>query len=239
MEQNLEVEKFLEGRASPEEIEILRKKIQEDEGFAKMVSSEIELKHGIIYAKRMEIIRKLEKLDEQKEANETRSFSFLKIAAGIALLITAGFSIWYFTSSPKVNETFLAYYEPMANIDLPSNRGDDDFEFLFKTDSVYSLGEYHKTIEYADVVSSNPVYKAYADFIKGLAQIELKEYRDAIESFTEALETISPLVEDIKWYRALCYIQLDDAKNAIADLSDLRGAKYSDRATIILSQLNE
>lgn len=237
MEQNDDIDRFLEGKSSKVEIENLRRKAEEDEAFAKQLFSEIELKHSLRYVNRMTLKEKLEKLDEIEAPKENESFSFFRIAASIILIATAGLSIWYFTLAPKTNEVFLAYYEPIAEIDLPSSRGVDDMELLENASSAYFNGDYKSAVELSKKVSSEPVLKAYANFILGMSQMEMEKFGDAIESFSVALQTISPIQHDIKWYRALCYINLGDNALASTDLNDLVETKYSERADQILRDI--
>jgi len=237
MEQNEDIERFLEGKSSQEEIENLGEKAKKDEELAKLISSEIELKHSVAYANRMSLKRKLEKLDQTKVAKETKSFTFLKIAASIVLFLTAGLSVWYFTSGSKSDETFLAYYKPIKEMDLPSSRGSNDKELLESAYAAYLNGTYDKVVEYSSAVSSGPVSKSYANFILGLAQIEMKEFQAAVESFSTASETISPIEYDIIWYRALCYIQLGEYDQAIIDLNGLVDTKYSERANQVIDKV--
>lgn len=236
MEEFDHIDDFLQGKLEGKALDQFKQRMEEDQEFAQMVRAQMEIKHGVLYANRMNLKRQLENLDE---IHKPSSFRPWNIAASIALFMVLGYSTWQFMTPSDQEKLFLAYYEPIHQIDIPTSRGVEtlDDDLLEKAFMVYQSGNYTHVERYLNEVSDEEVYKPYSDYIRGLTQIELENYEQAIRSLDRVLEAQTPIAEDALWYRGLCFIQLDQTDKAKDAFEQLKDSKYAKSVSKLLEEL--
>lgn len=237
MEQYDEIDNFLEGKLQGEELEKFTEKLNHNKEFAELVSSYVETKHGVMYANRLSIKKKLELLD-QDQPKDKASFRIWKIAASVAVLMILSFTAWYIYTPSNQEQIFIANYQPLSQIEIPTSRTEtEDDDFLKKAFIAYQTKDFEGAETYLNKVSRERTYNSYADFIKGLVQMETKNYKSAIDLFNKSLQVKVPISKDVRWYLGLCYIKLNQTKKARIELERLSNSNYALRVSNILKKL--
>lgn len=233
MEMNDEIDDFLQGKLKGEALETFTKRIEEDEEFGQLVKEQAELKQSIVYSNRLAMKKRLEEIDRKEKSGYV-----FRIAASISLLAVASYLLWINFSTSNSEEVFLAYYEPLSELEVPPSRGNSkDVNLIASAFEHYTNEQYDEVRNILDQTSDQQPFISYANFIRGLIWIGEEKYSKATEVFDLALQIKTPIYEDVLWYRALCYIQLNQIDKAKDDLNMLMNSKYSERAAEIVNRI--
>ena len=78
--------------------------------------------------------------------------------------------------------------------------------------------------------------KSNSLFEEGKEHMHTKKYKDAIKCFTASLK-FNNAYKDAKYYRAICYLDLDNTKKCISELNELieMDPAYNQTTYIVLS----
>lgn len=124
----------------------------------------------------------------------------------------------------------------------------NDAEFYFRRGGAYfAREEFAKTVEDAsraiELHSEGPLVAPY--IARGLAYFQLEQYPKAIADFSEAMKADPRAAADAFFYRALVYINANDALSARADLqaflivTDDPDSNMSQQAKEIIEELDK
>jgi hypothetical protein len=169
--------------------------------------------------------------------------SYLKIAASVLLLITAGYIIHFYSQTTDTLEIFDNQFQPY----IISSERSTSSDMVNVTDSlwretkvVYQNREWIRSKE----LLSNLLKRE--DFLSpDLAKLMLANLA-LIQSDSElALEILDKidhknlaLKYDVSWYKALSYLQLENQESALQELEALQESKvYRQRAQEIINEL--
>jgi len=160
-------------------------------------------------------------------------------AAVLIILATTVFIIKFYNNSPSTDELFAEYYvfNPSGEI----VRGENKIKSVLSKGLIeYDLHNYDKAIKILNQILIKDSLNVKANFYTSMSYIETGKYKQAIAK----LETLSTyddhiLIDQIKWYLALCYIKVDDKDKAIKEFSELAESNYycKNKAKEILEKL--
>lgn len=228
------IEKYLEGKLEKTELEAFEKELTINAELAEQVeiykSAIDELSNEGLRAHLKDIHNDL--FIEPK--NKQRWLYYIVIAASVLLLITFGY---LFTNRTLSNETlFTTYFDPYPN--LITTRNNDTSPFGKAMES-YSHHKYEKAIQAFKEVSKNKQTFEDLIFYKGISYLALSLPNEAIPLF-EQLEDLEQYKEQITWYMAMTYLQLDEIENTRKRLLQIEEGsfKYAE-AQELLEQLDE
>jgi len=189
-------------------------------------------------------INEAKALKEQLKALEAKTNNtkpnirpIIKYAIAAAILAVLGFSIFFKLNTQSL---YSKYYEPYPNVYKPVVRGNSDdqiskaFMYYENKDFKLAKNEFESFLDTED----NPSVVFYY----GLTLLELKEFDKAIRQFEDIANESFQFEEELLWYSALAYIEIESyikARRALLALSKLSSSAYHEKAIEILEDLPE
>ncbi len=173
--------------------------------------------------------------EKQKRINK-----FWYSAAAVLILLVSTVLITQHTKERNnVEDIFSQYYafSPSGEI----TRGESDIMSNLSDGLIqYDLHNYDKAISILKDVISKDSLNIKAIFYISMSYIETGKYNLAIKNL-ESIEKYNKhiLIDQIKWYLALCYVKTNNKEKAIKELSELANSRYycKDKAKEILEKL--
>lgn len=231
LEEDILIEKFLNGMLSKVEQEAFLKRMNTDLEFNKIVSLERQLQETLsdkdwsfINRESLEVkeyeeafkseeVKAVKKVIENvntayQKSNKTnyrRNWIFYASAAVIAM--TIAISVFYPKSSPQ--KLYIAYLEESQ---LPSfiSREDSNENNLIRAQQFFENKEYEKALiifKRELEISGSPDGALY--LYTGIAQLELDAYTEAEKTFNKLISSDLIDAQKGKWYKALLYLKME------------------------------
>lgn len=176
--------------------------------------------------------------DFQSKSKTTKSkkLPFIGLAASIALLI--GFFI--FNSS----ESSLELYEDYNNWEeLPSliNRGEAGDSILAKAEMAFLNKDYNEAYTlFESYIENTNAYNPNAELYFGITQLELNNFKGALNTFDKLLNSKSLDSSKAYWYKTLIYLKMDVEVNAVKQLETITSNSENfnfNKAKLLLEKL--
>lgn len=169
---------------------------------------------------------------EEKSKLQVSKFNFLRIAAGIAALVTLG--IWLF-NRPNANEKlYNEYFKPDPG--LPTVMGDNDNYTFYEAMVDYKQGNYNMAIQKWKKLHILKPENDTLNFFIGAAHMANKNPEESINYLEKNQENLnSAFIEETKYFLALAYLhdeKIEKAKEILKD-SQLENAEK------LLQELNK
>jgi len=241
-----QIEKFLAGTLSGDELEVFEKSLQSDAE----LQAEVDLHRQVGETLKGEKIhefrdvlktvdQKWENPQEKKTAKKfTLPFRSLLAAAAIALLLIFAYPFLFPKSDVSGSALFAANFEPYKMILNQRSSGDEE-DLMSQAVSAYEQKDYAKASSLFQKIQAE---KTDADALRlyiGVAELSLGNADKAISELKIIVEAAPPLlVEQSRWYLALAYLKKGDNKNAIALLENIQSGTFKyDAAQKILEQI--
>ena len=233
---------------------------QEIVEFEKALEEDAQLKSEFILRKEVEdalsetdILDLREQLDQVSESyfQHTARPGFVNIwhrskhwiaAASFTILISIGGLTYYHTHQPSSNdEIFDEYYKPYE-VTVAFRSADTEINSLL-TNALQAYQQenydqalvlFQQVLEKRDDIS--------AQMYSGISYMEIEKYRKANKSFQDVIKAKDNLfIDQAKWYSAMCYVKLDEIKNAKFLLMDLSqsSAFYKKKSAEIIRELDQ
>ncbi len=245
MEDQLDqIEKYLSGELSREEVELFEKQIGEQEALRKQVEEHRSLIKGLELGFNLEMKAQL-KLEEQRLAREDvvakRRVVQLRwpvgLAAALAVILISVYLIK--TKSIDSQELFASYYQPYPNVESPVSRSETKGENAY---ALYEQGRYQEALDlFMQRIAESPTDPAPL-FYSGICHLELNETEKALAAF-QVLQTMDKnnYSRASKWYKALASLKKDDKSSTVEILTGLSEGddNYAIRSKELLQQLTE
>lgn len=240
------IEKYLSGELSDAEKDAFEKQLDMDESLRKELEVAVKAR-AAIYAKGIEERKEAfaERWQEQKQQeilqdkfhSRRRLIPYVAVAAAIVGLLL----LFNFFRPDKVQlsnqELFAQYYEaPLA----PSIRVEGAVSNFKKANAAFHQGKFEEAaLLYTQALrDASFVQKDEARFFGGISYLELGQGTKALELF-EQLEGAN--YQEMKnWYSVMAYLQLDQAENARAILTQITQNPqhfYREKAEELLQKL--
>ncbi len=216
--------KFADSELSPEEEERYLNKIHEkhyDKNLSSKYSKLLEEEHGVM--------RGAGVTNTGKPTSKYRRLLFGSILAVAA----CGLFAFYFLGgigNGLINQTD-RYLTASVYQNQESLRGDIRSDAL-RNEAVlaYNSGEMSKALENYKLLEN----KTESDFFfEGMAYMYNNEFKKAIANFEGITNDAFKYKEEIKWFKALCYIKSDQKESAISELKSLKSWKQEEAASLI------
>ncbi|MBN2761771.1 MAG: tetratricopeptide repeat protein, partial [Bacteroidales bacterium] len=223
------LEKYTEGRMSPEEKNDFEKRIKDEPGFKEELENFILSKSAIRFASNKRLKTKLDDIGaalEDKYTRKTRTLAYLMAAAGVALLIGMGWLMNHnFQPRKSYEEIFLSYYQrPEINeMSFRSTAGDSVMMKWHKAMDHYTAGDMQEAItEFGHITDMSDVtFSSRTSFFLGICYLESNQPEAALQAFNRVKKNSSYGYET-QFYKALCYIKLGKQEDAVELLDIVR-----------------
>src|SRR5690554_5554395 len=100
------IDKYIKNKATPEELEEIRKLMKEDVEFKKELSFQLELREAIRREESQKLKQHLQSLEQEK-----KSFRIVPMLWKIAAVFVIGLGLlWFFNMSPDYEKLYASYY---------------------------------------------------------------------------------------------------------------------------------
>jgi len=242
---NQQIEDFLDGILSGEELEMFLIQKEQRQELADEINLRLEINKSL---KDKGLIELREFLDKQKNDFFVRDpfHNFTKdllktwhlAAASFSLILVVG-GLWYILSNkPYSTEKLVTkYYKPAHPIQQIRSAEINSGDALAEAFRHYKKNDFNNALKYFNSLDNQITAKFYS----GVCYIELEEFDSAIESFTFIVNDKDNLfVEQAEWYLGLVYLMNNQRQKAISQFEYIaNGNSYNaSQAEEIIKYLN-
>lgn len=209
------IDKYIQNKASAEELETIKQLIAEDIDFKEELTFQLELRQAVKREESKKLKQRLQGLEQKKKSG--RFFSIIwKVAAvfigGLGLL-------WFFNMSPDYEKIYTQNFEPYPNIVVPTvrdvNTSGSDIEKAFR---------YYDNHDYAKAAAAfKKIFDAdktgYTNFYYAISLMADQQVENAIEALENpGWEIPERYQNQTDWYLALGYLKTQNKEKAITYL---------------------
>lgn len=236
------IEKYLRGELTEEEISDFEALMENDAALKEQVAQHRQLLKGLEIGFNTELKEllieeesKIKNTPIQKPSRIKSLYPLMGIAAAVALLIIAFFSLRDDAFNPE--ELYAQYYKVYPNVEAPVSRSESNKKNPF---AFYEAGDYATALaNFTEMQASDPKNPALL-FYSGMCQLELGQPESAVEFFNQVSNLSSKkYARPAFWYESLAYLKLGKIKNAKNLLEQLSQGEdvYAARANELLDKL--
>ena len=180
-----------------------------------------------------------------KENIETKKGILTKwyfIATSVAAMLVISFILYRYNSAPVSNaELFSSYYQSYHFVKEQTRGSDLTIDSLVEeATELYKSKKYSKAfLLIIDALELNAEH-VKARFLHGLTLLEEGHYSNAANEFNSILSGYDSYNIESRWYLALCYLKLENTREAEKLLRELGQSKnlYQKRALEILKKMD-
>lgn len=230
------IEKYFENNLTKKEEASFKKLLVEDAEFKSEFEFQTELQNAIKVSERQNIKKQIQQFDNLENKPIFHLRSFLKYAAILLILISAG--IYFFTNQNSSEQLYASYYEAYPNTEISVTRSDTNAQSAFEDAFVaYDLNDFNKANQLFDKVLHTKDAD-YIKFYKAICLMELNQHKEAINWF-ESISSTSNYQDKAMWFKSLCLLKLSNptgAKEVLEQLVTKQSFKFIE-AQELLSKL--
>ena len=225
------IERYFEGDLNDKELELFQDLLENDPEFSKTFHVEKDIVEGIQAAGNIALRKKLNhihknKIESKSEPTTAKRIVFMRrvrmLAAVIVMAIIAGVAIQQIKQGSFEERTFMAYYETPSFEDISRGETVEQDALLKSAQEKFDAKEFKIAfIELDNFLEQNPGNENVL-LMKGICQLETKDFEGAITSF-QAIPSTSGKFDIATWYLGLSYLRqknLSAAKNEFSKFSD-------------------
>jgi tetratricopeptide (TPR) repeat protein len=169
-----------------------------------------------------------------------RKFRIAGIAAAVLVLLLGVSPVMKYMSESGITP-YEQFYDQPSSLSAFRSADADAVNLMSKGFDLYNQGDYNKALlVFHDVLKINENMPS-ARFYSGASYQGISQFSNAIIEYDKVIEQNNNLfVEQAEWYRALCYLGLDDRDNASSSLYAIMEKKgfYKEKAQRVLARLN-
>jgi len=242
MENEELIHKYFQDTLTSEEQDQFDKLLKEDIDFKEQFEFENNVQQIIKDKERGVLKDKLQKFEKEIKSSSDKKFLFwkpLRIAASIAIILTAG---WYFyTASFSIDteKLYTANYEKYPNTKYAITRSSDsDITLEYRAFEAYEANNFQESIVlFTELKESKS--PEYVDFYLAQSYLNNDQLDKAIVLFIDITTHKKEFSSESHWYLALAYLKNDKKEKAIKALENLiqDGGYKKVEATILLEKL--
>lgn len=242
LENDILIDNYLRGLLSEEEVDSFKLKLQSDDEFRKNFeleqalwasqnetdwsfvnsnNTDVEVYRELLQGSDLQNLKKsLKQTNTEFNKDATASSKpklYLFAAASIAILICLGI----FFNQDVSNQELVDDYLNTSNLPSFVSRGDDPKIELIEAQNLFENGSYQKALDvFIPTLEANKNNSSIYVYI-GIAQMKLKNYKEAEIVFNELI--YQNLIDSEKgyWYKALLYLEQDKIEEAKAILNGI------------------
>ncbi len=237
------IEQYFQGQLSPTERLAFEQELANDRQLSEALASYRTSELAIKAAARQQLRSKAAEAfaNQTRPAGRTVLFQRLAVAAGVALLLAAGF--WWINADggqPSSEQLFAQYYElpppptVRSGLLLSGSPWEDAIEAYSKQDYQTAIPRFRELISVPDFQ-----LKETARLLLGLSLLSSGAAEESVSVFGE-ISTTSSLRQDAEWYGALALLKVGKAAQAKAAFEQIATQERhfkKNEAAAILEQL--
>ncbi|MGI9545151.1 MAG: tetratricopeptide repeat protein, partial [Cyclobacteriaceae bacterium] len=217
------LENYFREDLTVEERQLFRDLLENDQAFQEEFAFQSNLKKAITKTKRDDrkaILQEIENnIGESRSAHFKINWGRLSIAATILLLIGFG---WYsgFFSGPDMQGMYVANYQVYPNTEYTIDRNTEENTLERRAFVAYETKDYVEAIPlFLELIGQGV---PNIDFYLGQSYLGNDQAREAIPVFKKVINEDDAYAEESKWYLALAFLRIEEKKNAIEQLREIK-----------------
>jgi tetratricopeptide (TPR) repeat protein len=239
------IERYLQGDLKKKEIREFEHSLEKDSRLLREFKLRKEIEDALLEDDVMDLRTQMQGVMEQQTSNPVHWFKRKAMIATVVagLLLGLGGTGYYFyltKHAPTTDKIFQEYYQPYeATITIRSGAENEINGMLTNALEKYKQQDYRAALQLFEKVLYQRDDVA-ASLYSGISHMEIKEYREANESFDTVIEDKDNLfLHQAKWYMSMCHIKLDNQDKAITLLEELsqQSGYYKDKAKEVVRKL--
>jgi len=220
------IEQYLRNELTEKQLTDFKQRLETDKEFAQAVATETSIQKVVAHSAEQDLRARLQTIQKEQLAKRSKTeppketsakvipfykrYKQLAAIAATLLLAVIAFNVWN-TPALTNDELFAMHY---AKPEFHQKRGGEDLEK--EAGKAYNNKEYSKAIELLANLPGKPKLQLY----KGIAELESKQYAQAISTF-QGFQTDIDHGESATWYLALVYLKTNDLKACRKELTKL------------------
>lgn len=227
MEKEELISLYFEGKLTEAEKKTFQHLLETDIEFAEDVRYQENVKKAIKLNKRKQLKATLQSFETEKKT--TTHFAKWAAAASVAMILVS--SYWYLTQLPDSNALYSSYYQTYPNVIAPTIRSETKNDLQSQAFYAYDNGNYKKSaVIFSEIYATEK--EEYAIFYAALSLMESNKHKEAIKLF-DSINTHkeSRFSYYVQWYKALCYLKLNNTTAATKILKQLSSEKNPQQET--------
>ena len=238
-----QIDDYLMDRLSTPERKIFEEKMQSDAEFKTQVLAQQEAMIALEVLNDQKWKRKLQGIHEEvtqpaKVISSRRVvLRWLSAAAAFALLFVAGY--WLLSDVRASPDQLFAEHYQSYDLNFGSRSGDSPNQ-LVEAGAYYRQKNFTKALPLFETLPDS-LNTATTQLAKGICQIELSQYEQALPYFQQLIDRNDPVFkEQAQWYAAMAYLKLGQQQKAcqlLKALSKTTTAFQSEKTKEIINLL--
>ncbi|OEK02744.1 hypothetical protein BFP97_14960 [Roseivirga sp. 4D4] len=171
--------------------------------------------------------------------NQTAMKRMLTVAASLILMVSVSYFVLNGSGQPSPQDVFTEYYKPYNNLNGQVRGEAIETESMSAAAySAYDAGNYALAVEnFEALVEVEKTAENY--FYMGIANIEIGDYKTAVENLNTTLNNFSTFKDQSKWYLSMALLADKKVEEALTSLVGLNFSKgsFQKRSKMVLSRL--
>jgi len=153
--------------------------------------------------------------------NQTAMKKMLTVAASLILLVSVSYFVLNGSGQPSPQDVFTEYYKPYNNLNGQVRGEAIEMESISAAAySAYDAGNYALAVEsFEALVKVEKTAENY--FYMGIANIEIGDYKTAVENLNTTLNNFSTFKDQSKWYLSMALLADKKEEEALSSLVSL------------------
>lgn len=202
------IEKYIQKKATAEELEIIKQLMDRDSEFKSEVSFHLEIRKAIEKEERQKLKQRLQDLEKSKKSKQLFG-TWQKIAA--VLVIGLGL-LWFYNQPPDLEKIYNQNFEAYPNVVAPTVRdvstSENDVQKAF---SYYDNHNYKEAVKAFETLDTED-----AHFYLAMSLMADYQTEKAVEVMkNNDLQSSETYKNQTDWYLALAYLKMNDKNMAI------------------------
>ncbi|HMG14119.1 MAG TPA: tetratricopeptide repeat protein [Saprospiraceae bacterium] len=168
---------------------------------------------------------------------------WLRIAAGVILLIGITSLLWQYMNKPAGNNLYTDNFKPLPPISntVRGENSNAKSETISDAMMAYGLGQYNKAI---NLFKQNLVHNSLdneSQLYLGISYLADNRPQNAIDALRKVRINSEEYFNEASWYLALSYLKMSDAGKTEKILHELvkNESVYSEQARVLLIKINQ
>ena len=234
--------KYFQGTLAADEELVFNSLLKDDPEFKQQFEFEKDVQAVIKSKEQDSLKKKLQDYENQRPLPVTKkrsSWSPLRIAASIAILLTAGFLLYNLGLSSSPEELYASNYEPYPNTVYAITRDNtEDNSLERKAFGAYEANDIETAIRYFQDLRQNSGLD-YVDFYLAQAYLANNDIQKAVPLFEKVVADNTDFKSEALWYAALGNLKTGQESKATQQLEALilDGSYKKEEATALLKAL--
>lgn len=215
----------------------VQKLLKDDKAFKEEFDDYKSLRKAFEINEAIVLKSQLQELESNSSKTGSNSGLFIRYAIAAVLVAIIGISLFFTLNTRSIYDQ---YYEAYPNVYEPVVRGEGNNDankaFVFYENNQYkkAQSEFEKLLEQE--------YNPNVAFYYGLSLLETEDYGEALERFENIPDQDFQFQEELLWYSALAYVQVENftkARYQLTLLTQDKSSAYYQDAMSILDKLSQ